>query len=138
MYDLLNHSPELKALMLDVPPMADRIVPRESQNTVNLSKPFIIYGLGNNTNEDLSEDEDHEAHRQFFQIWIHDEPGSYIRIDDAIRIIKALFNGRSHPPSHVLTVRWLENSAEFSNQTYNTIFRYMRFQAIIAKGVPVT
>jgi len=33
-----------------------------------------------------------------------------------------------------VTIRYLETSAEFSNQTYNTIFRYIRFQAIIAKG----
>ena len=115
--------------------LTGRVVPRESQDTINLPKPFLVYGLGNSTNEDLAEDGDHEAYRQFFQVWVHDEGGSFDLIDDTIEVVKRRLHLASHAPSKVTLVRWLENSAEFSNETYNTVFRYMRFQAIISKGV---
>lgn len=115
-----------------------RIFPRESMLSVNAEKPYLVYGLGNDSNEDLSEDPGHEAHRQFFQIWIHDEGGSYDVIDDMIPVIKASLQNASDPASNVTTVRWLETSQEFSNETLNTIFRYIRFQAIISKGVLIT
>jgi hypothetical protein len=31
-------------------------------------------------------------------------------------------------------VHWLETSQEFSDQTFGTIFRYLRLQAVISKG----
>ena len=114
----------------------ERIMPRQSQENILAPRPFIIYGLGNATSEQLADDDagDHEAERQFFQVWIHDEGGSYNKIEDIIPVIKRRLIGASHPPSKLVTIRYLETSAEFSNQTYNTIFRYIRFQAIIAKG----
>lgn len=135
LYDTLRTDTDLQLeLGITEAELSTRIVPRESQSTFNLPKPFFVYGLGNNTNEDLAEDQDHEAHRQFFQIWIHDEGGDYGLIDNCITIIKRRLHLASHPPSKVTTVRWLETSGEFANETYNTIFRYLRFQAIISKG----
>ena len=135
LYDTLVGSFELRTLFeYNTDDWPSQVMPRESQSVIP-HKPFIIYGLGNNTNEDLSEDPGHEAHRQFFQIWLHDEGGDYQRIDDALVIVKALLINKFHVPSKLTTVRWLENSQEFSNETYNSIFRYARFQAIISKGV---
>jgi hypothetical protein len=113
----------------------DRVVPRFASETINLPKPFLVFGLGNATNEDLAEDTDHEAYRQFFQIWVHDEPASFLRIDNELIVpIKKLLTGASDKQASITTIRWLETSQEFNNETYNTIFRYIRFQAIISKG----
>jgi hypothetical protein len=139
LYDHLTTDPDLiGALRTDVNGILTRVMPRVSQDTINIPKPFLVYGLGNNTNEDLAEDNDHEAHRQFFQVWIHDEGGDYGLIDDMVEIVKGAFQGKNHPPSNVTQVRWLETSGEFANETYNTIFRYVRFQAIISKGAVLT
>lgn len=139
LYDTLVASPELAAaLQVGVEDMPNRVIPRESASNINLPKPFVAFGLGTNTNEGLSEDPEHEAHRQFFQLWIHDSGTSYLRIDAALEALKNLLRGNSHAPSKVSQVIWLENSSEFSNETFNTIFRYARFQAIISKGVPIS
>jgi hypothetical protein len=134
-YDTLKGSTPLRTLLgYTALEMATQVMPRESQQVVP-KKPFIIYGLGNNTNEGLSEDPGHKADRQFFQIWIHDEGGDFARIDSGVEIIKTLFQNAFHVPSMVSHTNWLETSQEFSNETYGSIFRYIRFQAIVSKGV---
>lgn len=142
LYDTLTSSLELQTYLGGTLEKAqERVKPRQSESVIsnlNLPKPFLIIGLGNNTNESLAEDQDHTAHRQFFQVWIHDEGASYQQIDDMIAVVKKLLTNQQDPASMVTTVHWLETSQEFANETYNTIFRYIRFQAIISKGVPVS
>lgn len=139
LYDLLTQDNDLQTLMgYTAQEMLQQVIPRESAETVNRRKPYLVYGLGNATNEDIAEDIDYEAYRQFFQIWIHDEGGSYLLIDQIVHRLRKLLVGQTDPGSKVSAVRWLENSQEFSNQTYNTIFRYARFQAIISEGAPIS
>lgn len=118
--------------------IVDRVVPRRSEEGISnleLPKPFLVIGLGNDTNEHLGDDGvDFQAHRQFFQVWIHDEGGSYDTINNIIPIVKRRLVGKSDGPSDLTTVVWLETSQEFSNETYNTLFRYIRFQGIISRG----
>lgn len=112
---------------------ADRVVPRQGAETINLPRPFLIYGLGHESNEDISEDPDFELGRQFFQVWIHDNGPTYLTVDAMIPVIKRRLNGVSHAPSDISQIRYLETSQEFTNETYNTVFRYLRFQAIISR-----
>lgn len=136
LYDkLTSHQPLLDFVDdPDDPEMLPRVYPRESFDSSVVQKPFLVYGLGNDTNEGLAEDDDHEAHRQFFQIWLHDEGGDYSVIDAMIPVVKKLLINASSKEHNVMGVRWLETSQEFSDNTMNTIFRYIRFQAIIGKG----
>lgn len=135
LYDTLASDPALLDFVDDDDPTTQpRIFPRESLGSSVVPKPYIVYGLGTNTNEQLAEDDDHEADRQFFQIWIHDEGGDYTQIDDMIEVVKDLLRNASSKADNVIMVRWLETSQEFSDQTMNTIFRYIRFQAIRARG----
>lgn len=135
LFDTLAASPELQTkLQFTAETARTKIHPRRSETNINIPKPFLIYGLGNATNEALAEDDDHVAYRQFFQIWIHDDAGSYLLIDEVLDIVKDVLVGQHHAGSKLTTINWLENSQEFSNETYNTIFRYARFQAIISKG----
>lgn len=136
LYDrLTTHQPLWEAMGATSTTVKKQVVPRESQSNINLPKPFLVFGLGNETNEALSDENDHRASRQFFQVWVHDEGGSFSRIDNnIIPVVKDLLIGASDKASMVTTILWLETSGEFSNETYNTLFRYIRFQAIISKG----
>lgn len=136
LYDLLVTDPNLQTELGGDTGIRERVMPRRSQGTINVAKPFLIFGLGNATNEQLEDStaNDAEAQRQFFQIWIHDEGESYVLIDDLVEMVKARLIGASSPPDKVMTTRYLETSQEFNNETYGTNFRYIRFQAIIAKG----
>lgn len=131
---LTQHSPLQAKLGGTLATTMDRVNPRQSKLVIPANKPFLVYGLGNLTDENLAEALDHTAQRQFFQIWIHDNPGSYLVIDSFMPIIRKLLVGKVHAASLVSNVLHLEDSAEFSNETYNTIFRYMRFQAILSEG----
>lgn len=138
LYDTLTSDPSLQSYLGgSLVTARTRVVPRESRTTISLPKPFLIYGLGNETNEDLSEDPQHSASRQFFQVWVHDEGASYIKIDEMVEAVKETLKVVSSYSSEVISTRWLETSQEFANQTYNTIYRYARFQAILGKGVPL-
>lgn len=136
LYETLTSDPDLQSDLGGAEGIVERVMPRRSQETINIPKPFVIYGLGNSTSEQLEDSTANDAHaeRQFFQIWIHDEGGSYTLIDDLVKKVRKRLTGASHPPSNVVTVRYLETSSEFGNETYGTIFRYIRFQAIIAQG----
>ena len=135
LYERLATDPELiPTLGVDETEVRTRIHPRRSEETIVLPTPYIIFGLGNDTNEDLAEDTDHEAHRQFFTIWIHDEGPTFTTIDDLIPIIKARLQNAQDSDAGVTMVRWLETSSEFNNETYKTVFRYCRFQAIRSRS----
>lgn len=140
LYDHLTTDPELQGFFGGPVGILERVMPRRSQGNILVPKPFLIYGLGNSTNEQLgdstaTDEEELQAERQFFQVWIHDEGGSYLQIDDIVAQVKKRLTGASDVPSRVNTVIYLETSQEFNNETYNTIFRYIRFQAIISQGV---
>lgn len=135
LFNTLTQSVALQSLLsYDLATMKTHVIPRRSEGNFNLTKPFIVLGIGNATNEDLAEDQDHVAYRQFIQIWVHDEGGSYVRIDSILAEIKKLLVGQSDAATNLTNLVWLETSQEFSNETYNTIFRYHRFQGIISKG----
>lgn len=136
LYDLLTTDVPLQSDLGGAEGIKDRVMPRRSEGDILSAKPFLIYGLGNSTDEGLvdSTANDGQAERQFFQVWIHDEGGSYALIDDLVKKVKKRLIGASSPANRVTTIRYLETSQEFNNETYNTIFRYIRFQAIIATG----
>ena len=136
LYDRLTTDDQLTQILGGVEEVKDRVMPRRSRQVIPSQSPFIIYGLGNDTNEELGDStaNDVDTHRQFFQVWIHDEDsGSYSLIDDIIPVVKRLLVGASSPENNIMTIAWLENSQEFNNETYNTLFRYMRFQAILGR-----
>jgi hypothetical protein len=139
LYDRLTADTDLQQDLGGVDGIKDRVIPRRSRGDILVPRPFLIFGLGNATDEQLGDStaNDAEAERQFFQIWVHDEEESYILIDNMITKVKKNLIGASSVPDKILTVRYLETSQEFNNETYNTNFRYIRFQAIRAKaGTP--
>lgn len=136
LYDRLTTDPDLQGELGGADAALTRIMPRRSQTTINVDRPFLIYGLGNETNEQLADStaDDAEAARQFFQVWVHDEGESFVLIDDLVEMVKRRLIGANAPAFDIVTIAWLETSQEFNNETYGTNFRYIRFQAILAKG----
>jgi hypothetical protein len=112
---------------------AAQVLPRQSQMTAPTTKPYLVYGLMTNVNEGLSEDPIVEVGRQNFQVWIEDEGGDFTRIDAGLALVKSALVGLSSPADALMTVRWLETSQEFDSLEYGTIYRYLRFEAVIGK-----
>lgn len=135
LYDLLTTDEDLQSELGGAGDILNRVLPRRSRDNIEGPRPFLIFGLGNSTAEDLADStaNDATAERQFFQVWVHDDSKSYLRIDRMVDMVKKRLTGQSDGKS-ILTIRYLETSQEFNNETYNTIFRYIRFQAIIAEG----
>lgn len=109
----------------------ERVYQGRSLRTNDLPKPFLVHTMGNDTDENLAE-VDVTPHRQFFTVWIYDNIGDYSRIDNMVTLVKkalsALCNSKS---SGIITIRFLETSQDMLDQTYNAIFRYVRFQLIM-------
>lgn len=136
LYDTLTQNTALQAKLGGASNILTRVMPRRSVQEIPEEGLFLIFGLGNATSEQLEDStaNDAQAERQFFQVWIHDPGGSYMQIDEVVPLVKKALVGKSHKPSKLLTIAYLETSQEFNNETYNTNFRYIRFQGIIAEG----
>lgn len=142
LYDQLTTSTDLQSDLGGVGGILTRVLPRRSKMEVaveNLPRPFLVFGLGNATNQGLVDDtandpRDKDAQNQFFEVWVHDEGGSYVLIDSLVAKIIKLLRGASSKADGILVVNYLETSQEFNNETYNTNFRYIRFQAVMITG----
>lgn len=110
----------------------DRVFSAGSLTSVSTPKPFIVHLMGNSTDAGLAE-EDADAQRQFWQIWVHDEPADYTRIDAIHERLKIIFKNAADPASWVQTTFHLERSRDFDDQVLGTIFKYARFQSILTK-----
>jgi len=128
LYQTLINAPTLQAV-LEATDLSERVFQGESLDTNQIIKPFLVYTIGNSTSEHLSDY--HTANRQFFTIFVHDQPADYTKIDDVVKVVKTLLVGAGDKASHMMIIRHLETSRDLDDQTMNTILRYIRFQAIM-------
>lgn len=110
----------------------ERFFAAGSMTSATTPKPFVVYLLGNSTDQQLA-DEDYDADRQFWQVWVHDRPADYTKIDAIQDRIRAIFKNGQSVPDKVLTTIHLERSRDFDDEILKTIFKYARFQSIITK-----
>lgn len=65
--------------------------------------------------------------RTYLQLWVHDKPGSYVRIDRTLvacrRVIEAIA-----PVGNFLEATWIESGVDLRDDQMNTVCRYSRFQ----------
>jgi len=110
-----------------------RVFAKKSMTSSREQHPYIVYKLGNNTTEGLSETDD--PSRQFIQVYIHDfqdeHVGDYTLIDQIIVEVKAVFKLASSAPDGVIAVRYLETSQDLNDETLNTVMKYIRFQLVM-------
>jgi hypothetical protein len=110
-----------------------RVFAKKSMTSSIELHPYIVYKLGNNTGEDLAEDQD--VSRQFLQIFVHDyadgEVADYTKIDAVIKQIKLAFKLQSSPADGVIAANYLETSQDLNDETLNTVMKYIRLQLIV-------
>lgn len=125
-YDTLSTFPGLAPLV------QDRIFQQGSVLTAQTVKPYLVFTMGNNTDEGYSDLDSFRPARQFFQVFIHDEVGDYARIDEIVKQLKQAF--LAAPVSgDVCGVQYLETSADHDDPTLASIMRYVRFQLAVAR-----
>lgn len=122
-YEQLTGDPAIAAIV------GDRVFQGESMDHAELTRPFLVYRMGNETNELFSEDTQ-TPHREFFQVYIHDNPTDYMRIDDLAKLVKAVLVSGPYPAYKILRVNYLETSRDLNDDVMRTILRYVRFQAV--------
>lgn len=61
------------------------------------------------------------AHLQACEVWIHDDPGSYVGIDAGIDLLRTLAND---------LVRWEGDSQDLSDQSWQTITKNSTFTLV--------
>jgi len=95
-----------------------------SSVTVHTTKPFIVIRMHTGFPVERS-----IGGRHYAQIWAHDEPGSYLRIDDIlIETRKALESLPNTGDDGFLEARWIESGVDLKDDLLETITRYSRYQ----------
>lgn len=131
-YRTLTTYPALIDLIRTLPDGEPRVFAKKSMTSLVEDCPYLVYKLGYNASEDLSEERNPE--RQFIQIFVHDfqdaETADYEKIDEVIEELKKAFVNASSPEDGIMSVRYLETSQDLNDDTLNTVMKYVRFQLI--------
>lgn len=123
-------------LVNGVPSVNGRVFAKKSMTSSIEEHPYLVYKLGNSTDEGLSETV--QADRQFIQIYVHDyfdeKTADYILIDSVLAEIRAALHLASSAEDGVIAVQYLETSQDLNDETLNTVMRYIRFQLIVKEN----
>jgi hypothetical protein len=119
--------------LASTPLVGGRVFSKKTMTSSVEQHPYLVFKLGNNTNEELAETVD--ASRQFVQVFVHDfsdkETGDYTKIDEIIASLKTSLVNQSSAEDGVLTVIYLETSQDLNDDTLNTVMKYVRFQLVM-------
>ena len=66
------------------------------------------------------------------QVWCHDEPGDYYRIDQVLDRVREVLEATPHQDDF-LEIRLSFKSADLFDDLLKTIMRYSRFDAVLAR-----
>jgi hypothetical protein len=67
--------------------------------------------------------------RHYAQVWAHDAPGSYLRIDQILIEARKAIESLPHTGADgFLEARWIETGVDLKDDTLGTITRYSRYQ----------
>ena len=118
---------ELQALI------GTRVFAKKSMRSSVEEHPYLIYKMGNDTTLDFSEE--FAPHTQFFHIFVEDyadvETADYMKIDSIIRLLKSRLDQAVAPSEGVIRINYLETSQDLDDNTLQTVFKYIRFSAIV-------
>jgi len=62
-------------------------------------------------------------------VWVHDDPGSYLFIDAALKALRTAFREQGND-NNIYQTRWLEDSEDLSDDARGTIVKYSRYELI--------
>lgn len=91
--------------------------------------PYIVYNLGQGFNKGPSA---LRARTQSLQVWVHDEPGDYYRIDTILERAKVVLEAvDAGDPVGFLEIRHVETSQDLWDNLLKHLVRYSRLGATL-------
>lgn len=94
------------------------------------TRPFVIYNLGITTPSGPSA---LRAHNRYVQVWVHDDPGDYHRIDQMLARIKEVFEAAPQE-AEFYELRLVNDSPDLNDTGLDTIVKFAVFQAALSPG----
>lgn len=91
-------------------------------------KPYIVIRTGAET-EELNDGDAPLVTSQSATIWIHDEPGSFDRIDSILALVRDALIGAVTSPNGIACI-WQGNSGELADASLGTITRNSSFRLV--------
>jgi len=88
-------------------------------------KPFIMYRAIAHRPRNRGDDED-VTREETFLLFVHDVPGSYMKIDDLLAQLRTKYVNRKDTANGVARCFWVEDSEDFRDEDMGTILRYAR------------
>lgn len=111
-YEKLSTAPEVTSII-----PADQIYGAGALNLVPTTRPFItlrfmpaIRNVVNGRNDEVV-------------VWVHDEPGDYGRIDEALAAVRTVLDEHVPDLPGSIVVRWQGESQDLADDGYGTITR---------------
>jgi len=93
--------------------------------------PYIVYNLGQGFVKGPSA---LKARQQGLQVWVHDEPGDYFRIDEILtRVKEVLEEVDAGAPIGFLEIRQFETSQDLWDNLLKHLVRYSRLGATLTQ-----
>lgn len=116
LYDVLRGDAELAGLV------GTRI---HQANTLDRTPatPFLIFKLSTETPRAVP------ARNTLSQVWAHDTPGSYVRVDQILDRVKAVLEGQGNS-GDFFKAEWLDDSEDLFDDGNNTVTRFSRYQLV--------
>ena len=114
-YDKLRLGPAVTSIV------AERIYSSGELEAAPKDKPFIVLRFDDETPEI------EEASFQDVTVWVHDEPGSYVRIDEALSAVRTTLEGPVVAPDGVYAT-WLGDSPDLADDARQTLVRNSAFR----------
>lgn len=121
LFGKLSTSVDLEVLV------GDRVYQSTSLTDVPAVKPFLLYRFGTSA-PGLSGGDFVVKRIQPIQIFVHDVPGDYQRIDTILAALKVTLEAQTD--SDVMSCQWLEESEDLSDDEMHTITRFARYQLL--------
>lgn len=78
------------------------------------------------------------AVRRFLNLWVHDDPNDYTRIDRMLFIVKTLWGaieGVDHGSGVIILAEWQSDSQDFNDDTMQTIGRFSTWRITGTEGI---
>lgn len=109
--------------------IGDRLTLGSSLTEIPGIKPFAIYRVGTST-ADLRGDGTTRVMTTPIQLYFHDEPGDYGKIDNMLRFTRAVLEGGSSREHGIIACEWIEDSEDLRDDEFHTNLRWARYQVI--------
>jgi len=79
----------------------------------------------------LSGDDRNQAYTDSYQIFAHDTPGDYMKIDTILDLVRGQFDGVVDQANGIVRATWVEDSEDFRDDDMGTILKYCRIQLTV-------